>query len=602
MLTHKILFKHINMSKKLLKVVASGLTALMLAGVLPLTGLAFSTLNLVSATAVTQSIYTLEVQAVGVPADGAVQYRTQTGSWAAMTQDSGQTDHYLASDLTLAEGDNLYTVRIADVAASTLVQSDYTVAYTANFHLVSDATTSMSPYTFLVDVDSVPFLGKVQYRSAGLLALWIDMAKDGANYTATTSSLNDGVNHLAVRTLYANGTVASEDTMTVNYIPYELALTSATSSTLSTYPLTVTATAANLADKLVQFRVTSAIVPTWITMTAQGNDSFTHDLNLAEGANTIEVRIADNNGTELFKANYTITYHQSVTLPLDTYTLELTSATTSSVATYLLAVKATAEYDNPISKLVQFRVTAAIVPTWITMTAQGNDSFTHDLNLAEGANTIEVRIAEQDATELVKANYTITYNRSIVLPGDPTCVHNDLPETYQYCDAIHFNYDLGTFTGDGNGNFRGSDGVLRAEAAKILNVAKKVNLSAYTNTGNGGFSDTIAGSWYMKYLKASKDNGVITGYPNGTFGPSNTVIRAEFAVMVTRALGINLDGACDADYASDIAADTYWETSACYLVKNNYLNLANGKFNPTEPMTREDIARMLFAMESHFTL
>lgn len=501
MLTHKILFKHINMSKKLLKVVASGLTALMLAGVLPLTGLAFSTLNLVSATAVTQSIYTLEVQAVGVPADGAVQYRTQTGSWAAMTQDSGQTDHYLASDLTLAEGDNLYTVRIADVAASTLVQSDYTVAYTANFHLVSDATTSMSPYTFLVDVDSVPFLGKVQYRSAGLLALWIDMAKDGANYTATTSSLNDGVNHLAVRTLYANGTVASEDTMTVNYIPYELALTSATSSTLSTYPLTVTATAANLADKLVQFRVTSAIVP-----------------------------------------------------------------------------------------------------TWITMTAQGNDSFTHDLNLAEGANTIEVRIAEQDATELVKANYTITYNRSIVLPGDPTCVHNDLPETYQYCDAIHFNYDLGTFTGDGNGNFRGSDGVLRAEAAKILNVAKKVNLSAYTNTGNGGFSDTIAGSWYMKYLKASKDNGVITGYPNGTFGPSNTVIRAEFAVMVTRALGINLDGACDADYASDIAADTYWETSACYLVKNNYLNLANGKFNPTEPMTREDIARMLFAMESHFTL
>ncbi len=175
------------------------------------------------------------------------------------------------------------------------------------------------------------------------------------------------------------------------------------------------------------------------------------------------------------------------------------------------------------------------------------------------------------------------------------CIHNDLPADYQYCPAIKYNYEIGTFTGDGQGNFRPEDGVLRAEASKILNVANKVDISPYDNVGKAGFTDTLSGEWYISYLKASRLSKMIYGYPTGEFKPSQTAIRAEWAAMVTRALEVDVNNACDQVYAEDIDPDTYWGPAACYLVKNDLIELQDGKFAPTADITRIDAARILFA-------
>ncbi|MFC1616439.1 S-layer homology domain-containing protein [Patescibacteria group bacterium] len=186
-----------------------------------------------------------------------------------------------------------------------------------------------------------------------------------------------------------------------------------------------------------------------------------------------------------------------------------------------------------------------------------------------------------------------------LMESGETCIHNDLPTEYQYCPQIIYNYELGTFTGDGQGNFRPESGVLRAESAKILNVAKKINISNYDNEGNADFNDTNSGEWYIKYLKASRDTKVIYGYPDGSFKPGQEAIRAEFVTMLTRALDINVSDACDTEYAPDIIANSYWGPSACYLIKNDILDLdGETNFNPTEPMTRIDIARMLYNAKS----
>ncbi len=45
------------------------------------------------------------------------------------------------------------------------------------------------------------------------------------------------------------------------------------------------------------------------------------------------------------------------------------------------------------------------------------------------------------------------------------------------------------------------------------------------------FSDVEEGGWYEQAVHDMNLLGIINGYGDGTFGPENSVTRAEFAVM-----------------------------------------------------------------------
>jgi len=60
---------------------------------------------------------------------------------------------------------------------------------------------------------------------------------------------------------------------------------------------------------------------------------------------------------------------------------------------------------------------------------------------------------------------------------------------------------------------------------------------AFAATPATGLSD-IAGNANEDAIQVNVDLEIITGYPDGTFGPEKTVTRAEFAAMITRALAI----------------------------------------------------------------
>lgn len=50
-----------------------------------------------------------------------------------------------------------------------------------------------------------------------------------------------------------------------------------------------------------------------------------------------------------------------------------------------------------------------------------------------------------------------------------------------------------------------------------------------------GFSDVPGGYWAGEAIRETADQGVITGYPNGTFRPGQKVTNAQFAVILARA-------------------------------------------------------------------
>ena len=51
------------------------------------------------------------------------------------------------------------------------------------------------------------------------------------------------------------------------------------------------------------------------------------------------------------------------------------------------------------------------------------------------------------------------------------------------------------------------------------------------------FSDTT-GHWAEDWIEALKAAGVTSGYPDGTYRPSNPVTRAEMAVFLVKAFNL----------------------------------------------------------------
>ncbi|HEY3367469.1 MAG TPA: S-layer homology domain-containing protein [Symbiobacteriaceae bacterium] len=98
----------------------------------------------------------------------------------------------------------------------------------------------------------------------------------------------------------------------------------------------------------------------------------------------------------------------------------------------------------------------------------------------------------------------------------------------------------GIVAGYPDGSFRPAESVTRAAFLKMLVAARGLPLTAGQT---GGFADT-AGHWATSqgYVGAAVASGFVVPaeYPGKTFAPDKPVTREEIAVMVVRALGLNL--------------------------------------------------------------
>lgn len=95
-------------------------------------------------------------------------------------------------------------------------------------------------------------------------------------------------------------------------------------------------------------------------------------------------------------------------------------------------------------------------------------------------------------------------------------------------DAIASLVDEGILSGYPDGTFKPENPVTRAEFAKIVARA-----FAIRPTGKPRFSD-IKGNWAEAYITALTEAGIVSGYPDGTFKPARHITRAEMVTMLMR--------------------------------------------------------------------
>ena len=146
---------------------------------------------------------------------------------------------------------------------------------------------------------------------------------------------------------------------------------------------------------------------------------------------------------------------------------------------------------------------------------------------------------------------------------------------------------LGIMQGTGNNRFEPNRPLTRAEFCKLAVTAMGIDdaspYASYTI-----FPDVHASHWAARYVNAAlrhpdfKDNYIIRGYADGTFGPDRQLTYGGVCTMLLRMLGYK---------ESDIGP--FWP--ADYIAQANALGLTQGVSikDAKTPVTRADAATML---------
>lgn len=109
------------------------------------------------------------------------------------------------------------------------------------------------------------------------------------------------------------------------------------------------------------------------------------------------------------------------------------------------------------------------------------------------------------------------------------------------------------------------------------------------------FEDVAADYWAAVGIQNAVERGIASGYPDGTFRPDGATTRAEFAAMLGRAFGLKGDAASASSQFTDWSRIPQWARAfvaqeAAAGIIGGY---ADGSFRPSEKITRAEMVVMI---------
>lgn len=146
--------------------------------------------------------------------------------------------------------------------------------------------------------------------------------------------------------------------------------------------------------------------------------------------------------------------------------------------------------------------------------------------------------------------------------------------------AIESMSALGVMTGYPDGSFGEKDPLTRAQFAKIV-VVMTGNEEAALSKTTEMFTDVESSHWAVGYINEAAELGIITGYPDGSFCPEENITFAQAITVTVRMLGYSAD-----------EVGTNWP--ADYVNKASELGITKKlKFSVNDVLTRDVAAYML---------
>lgn len=99
-----------------------------------------------------------------------------------------------------------------------------------------------------------------------------------------------------------------------------------------------------------------------------------------------------------------------------------------------------------------------------------------------------------------------------------------------FANGVDYVFQKGLMSGTGTGTFAPNTALTRGMLVTILYQMA----GAPEVTGTCPFRDVAAGSYYEKAAIWAAENGLVSGYENGCFGPNDPVTREQLAAILYR--------------------------------------------------------------------
>ena len=151
-------------------------------------------------------------------------------------------------------------------------------------------------------------------------------------------------------------------------------------------------------------------------------------------------------------------------------------------------------------------------------------------------------------------------------------------------------YDNGIISGFPDGSFRPNEAVTRAQLAVIID-----NIFKFTTKADMYFSDVNGSEWFADAVAKCSQAGIINGNPNGTFEPNKPVTREQAAKMIAEAFKLT---AADADayrtFADSSSIAAYAREYVSALYEAGYIaGVPGGNYEPKKGLTRAEALKII---------
>ncbi|GLX67000.1 CBM96 family carbohydrate-binding protein [Paenibacillus glycanilyticus] len=105
------------------------------------------------------------------------------------------------------------------------------------------------------------------------------------------------------------------------------------------------------------------------------------------------------------------------------------------------------------------------------------------------------------------------------------------------------------------------------------------------------FKDLDQAAWAKEAVEVLVSQGIVNGTSDTTFNPNANITRADFLQLLIKALGLTAD--VETNFADVHQTDYYYEAAGIALTLGLSNGVGNGRLNPAEDITRQDMIVMV---------
>ena len=228
----------------------------------------------------------------------------------------------------------------------------------------------------------------------------------------------------------------------------------------------------------------------------------------------------------------------------------------------------------------------------VTLTVQPDSGYVLAALTVTDSQGREVPLTRLDGG---KYSFTMPGSRVEVQAVFAGITFSDVPGGAYYAEAVRWAVEKGVTTGTTATTFSPSAPCTRAQLAAFLwRLAGEPE-----STRDLTFTDVRADAWCAKALRWAAEQGVVTGYADGSFRPDQTVTRIQAVAMLYRcakAQGMDTTqgGMAVREFDDFAAVPAYALEAAGWAVNAGILRGAGNRLMPNEPCTSAQIVTFLY--------